>query len=90
LPSGKGGACGPEGKGIDAGGFQKHADIHNWGFADGHAKAMKYAALWAPGLTPPYPDMWGAWEDDGSGKPDAGQAARGARGNLQDMCLYLR
>jgi prepilin-type N-terminal cleavage/methylation domain-containing protein/prepilin-type processing-associated H-X9-DG protein len=72
--------------------FQKHGDVHNWAFADGHVKSMKYAALWQPGLSPPYHDMWGTWEDDGTLKPDKTQIASGARAqlNMDYMCLYLR
>jgi len=72
--------------------FQKHGAIHNWGFFDGHVKAMTYAALWIPGITPPYHDMWGTWEDGGNNQPDPGQIKNGARAqrNLKNMCLYLR
>jgi hypothetical protein len=44
------------------------------------------------GLNPPYHDMRGLWEDDGSGKPDATQLKSGARSqaNIKNMCLYLR
>jgi hypothetical protein len=53
---------------------------------------MKYAALWQPGLTAPYHDMWGTWEDEGDGHPDPMQVRNGARAqwNMKVMCLYLR
>ena len=72
--------------------FQQHSGTLNWGFADGHVKAAKYAALWTPGVTAPYHDMWGTWEDGGNGSPDKGQIKDGARArlNLERMCLYLR
>ncbi len=72
--------------------FQKHGDILNWAFVDGHVKAMKYSALWAPGTVPPYHDMWGAWEDSGNGQPDRGQVTKGTRAitNMKTMCPYLR
>jgi prepilin-type N-terminal cleavage/methylation domain-containing protein len=72
--------------------FQKHGDILNWGFMDGHVKPMKYAALWQPGTVPPYHDMWGAWEDSGNNQPDSGQVKSGARAikNMRNMCVYLR
>jgi prepilin-type N-terminal cleavage/methylation domain-containing protein/prepilin-type processing-associated H-X9-DG protein len=90
--TGKGGNCGPDGMGIVDFKFQKHGPALNWGFADGHVKSMKYAALWQPGLEPPYHDMWGSWEDGGNGKPDAGQIKNGARAqlNMRLMCLYLQ
>jgi prepilin-type N-terminal cleavage/methylation domain-containing protein len=94
--SGKGGNCGANGRaGAEWGAgsrFQTHGAILNWGFADGHAKAMKYAALWTPGLSPPYHDLWGTWEDGGDGRPDLAQLRSGARAqrNLRNMCLYLR
>jgi prepilin-type N-terminal cleavage/methylation domain-containing protein/prepilin-type processing-associated H-X9-DG protein len=72
--------------------FQLHGGTLNWGFADGHVKAAKYGALWTPGITAPYHDMWGTWEDGGNGSPDKGQIKDGARArlNLERMCLYLR
>jgi hypothetical protein len=89
--SGKGGSCGSNGSNADWV-FQKHGAIHNWGFFDGHVKAMTYAALLIPGLTPPYHDMWGMWEDGGNNQPDPGQIKNGARAqrDLKNMCLYLR
>jgi prepilin-type N-terminal cleavage/methylation domain-containing protein len=92
---GTGDLCGKEGQGTPMWSFkfQKHGDVLNWGFADAHVKAMKYAALWEPGLTPPYHDMWGIWEDGGpGGQPDQSQLRNGARArqNIQNMCLYLR
>jgi prepilin-type N-terminal cleavage/methylation domain-containing protein len=94
--SGKGGNCGADGSAGASWGagarFQIHGGILNWGFADGHAKALKYAALWQLGLTPPYHDMWGTWEDEGDGHPDPTQVRSGARAqaNMKVMCLYLR
>jgi prepilin-type N-terminal cleavage/methylation domain-containing protein/prepilin-type processing-associated H-X9-DG protein len=90
--SGKGDFCGADGKGLEGARFQRHANVLNWGFVDGHAKAMRYRDLWTPGLTFPYHDMWGAWEDGGDGKPDQSQLRSGARAqsNIQNMCLYLR
>ena len=90
--TGKGGNCGADGMGQPTFKFQKHGPALNWGFADGHVKSMKYAALWTPGLEPPYHDMWGSWEDGGNNKPDAGQIKNGARAqlNMRLMCLYLR
>jgi prepilin-type processing-associated H-X9-DG protein len=72
--------------------FQQHSGMLNWGFLDGHARAMKYAQLWTPGLTPPYHDLWGTWEDEADGQPDQSQLKSGARAqyNLKVMCLYLR
>jgi prepilin-type N-terminal cleavage/methylation domain-containing protein len=91
---GTGDLCGKDGMGAGNWMFrlQKHGPVLNWCFVDGHAKALRYAALWQAGLEPPYHDMWGLWEDDGSGKPDANQVKSGARSkaNLQNMCLYLR
>jgi prepilin-type N-terminal cleavage/methylation domain-containing protein/prepilin-type processing-associated H-X9-DG protein len=90
--TGKGGNCGPDGMGQKTFKFQTHGGTLNWAFADGHVKAMKYSALWTPGLTPPYHDMWGTWEDGGSNAPDKGQIKDGARAqlNMRVMCLYLR
>jgi len=92
ISSGKGGNCGADGRGADWGRFQIHGPVLNWGFADGHARAMKYGQLWTAGLNPPYHDLWGTWEDRGDGQPDQMQLANGlrARYNLQMMCLYLR
>ena len=91
---GTGDLCGPDGMGAGMWGFrlQKHGPVLNWCFVDGHAKALRYSALWQAGLNPPYHDMWGIWEDAGDGKPDAGQVQNGARSrqNIQNMCLYLR
>jgi prepilin-type N-terminal cleavage/methylation domain-containing protein len=100
-PSGKGGSCESDGQGGKPPWFQKHGAILNWGFADGHAQALKYVALWLPGLSPPYHDMWGAWEDGGmditagvdwKGAPDQKQLKDGfrARRAVTNMCLYLR
>jgi prepilin-type N-terminal cleavage/methylation domain-containing protein/prepilin-type processing-associated H-X9-DG protein len=91
--SGKGGNCGSDGMGTKTFKFQTHSgNSLNWGFADGHVKAMKYAALWTPGLEAPYHDMWGTWEDGGTMQPDKGQITNGARAqlNMRLMCLYLR
>ena len=89
---GTGGNCGANGMGAVDFKFQTHGAALNWGFADGHVKSMKYAALWQPGLEPPYHDMWGTWEDGGTMVPDAGQVKSGARArlNMERMCLYLR
>jgi prepilin-type N-terminal cleavage/methylation domain-containing protein/prepilin-type processing-associated H-X9-DG protein len=101
-PSGKGASCGPDGLGWPTFKYQTHGGTLNWGFADGHVKAMRYAALLQPGLTPPYHDMWGTWEDGGidirgtgknwNGTPDQNQLRDGARArhNLTNLCLYLR
>jgi prepilin-type processing-associated H-X9-DG protein len=93
LPMLKGkGMCGADGQGLPMLKFHVHNGILNWGFIDGHVRAMRYAALWQPGLTPPYHDMWDTWEDDTSGKPDRGQITSGARAwsNMMNMCPYLR
>jgi len=86
------GSCGANGMGDPTFKFQIHGATLNWGFADGHVKAMKWAALWQPGLQPPYHDMWGAWEDGGNLQPDKGQITNGARAvlNTTKSCLYLR
>jgi prepilin-type N-terminal cleavage/methylation domain-containing protein/prepilin-type processing-associated H-X9-DG protein len=86
------GMCGADGQGLPRLKFHVHNGILNWGFVDGHVRAMKYAALWQPGLTPPYHDMWDTWEDDTSGKPDRGQLTGGirARDNVTHICPYLR
>ena len=92
--NGTGDLCGKDGGGAGMWmfRFQRHGPVHNWCFVDGHAKALRYAALWEAGLTPPYHDLWGIWEDAGDGKPDPGQVKNGARSqlNLRNMCLYLR
>jgi prepilin-type N-terminal cleavage/methylation domain-containing protein len=92
--AGTGDLCGKDGMGAGMWGFrfQRHGPVHNWGFVDGHAKALRYAALWTAGLNPPYHDMWGIWEDAGEGKPDPAQVKNGGRSqlNLKNMCLYLR
>jgi prepilin-type processing-associated H-X9-DG protein len=90
---GTGGNCCANGMGTVDFKFQTHSgSTLNWGFADGHVKAMKYAALWQPGLTPPYHDMWGTWEDGGNGQPDKSQIKDGGRARrmMTNMCLYLR
>jgi prepilin-type N-terminal cleavage/methylation domain-containing protein/prepilin-type processing-associated H-X9-DG protein len=89
---GTGGNCGANGMGTVDFKFQQHGASLNWGFADGHVKSMKYAALLTPGITPPYHDMWGRWEDNGDNKPNAAQLKNGsfAAGLLARMCLYLR
>ncbi len=92
-PSGKGGVwCGTNGEGTALGKFQTHGDILNWGFLDGHARALKDSALWQPGLVAPYHDMWDTWEDDSTGVPDQTQVKSGARAqyNVSHLCLYLR
>jgi prepilin-type N-terminal cleavage/methylation domain-containing protein/prepilin-type processing-associated H-X9-DG protein len=98
-PSGKGGPCGPDGRGVPLpspwrGPFklQQHGAALNWGFVDGHVKSLPFAALLQPGLIPPYHDMWGTWEDGGDGKPDKGQIRDGSRSRrlMTNMCLYLR
>jgi prepilin-type N-terminal cleavage/methylation domain-containing protein/prepilin-type processing-associated H-X9-DG protein len=90
--SGKGGICGPDGMGFSDFKFQQHGTALNWGFVDGHVKSMRYAALLQPGLTSPYHDLWGSWEDSETGKPDPGQVKEGARSRnlLKNLCLYLR
>jgi prepilin-type N-terminal cleavage/methylation domain-containing protein/prepilin-type processing-associated H-X9-DG protein len=90
--SGKGGACGPSGMGFPTFKLQQHGAALNWGFADGHVRTMKFAALLQPGLTPPYHDMWDTWEDDGQGRPDPGQLKDGSRSRrlMTNLCLYLR
>jgi prepilin-type N-terminal cleavage/methylation domain-containing protein len=91
---GTGDLCGKDGMGAGQWMFRlhEHGPVLNWCFVDGHAKALRYAALWEAGLNPPYHDMWGIWEDAGDGNPDPGQVKNGARSklNLQNMCLYLR
>jgi prepilin-type N-terminal cleavage/methylation domain-containing protein/prepilin-type processing-associated H-X9-DG protein len=90
--NGTGGSCAANGGPQPGFAFQTHGAALNWGFADGHVKAMKYAALWQPGLQPPYHDMWGSWEDGGNLQPDKGQITNGARAqtNMTKMCQYLR
>jgi prepilin-type N-terminal cleavage/methylation domain-containing protein len=91
---GTGDLCGKDGMGAGMWNFrlQKHGPVLNWCFVDGHARALTYPALWQAGLNPPYHDLWGIWEDDGSGKPDPSQVKSGGRSqlNLANMCLYLR
>jgi prepilin-type processing-associated H-X9-DG protein len=72
--------------------LQRHGSTLNWGFVDGHVKALKFGALLQPGLTSPYHDMWGTWEDSGDGRPDQGQLKDGRRSRrvMTNLCLYLR
>jgi prepilin-type N-terminal cleavage/methylation domain-containing protein/prepilin-type processing-associated H-X9-DG protein len=89
---GTGGDCLASGQGTPDFKFQTHGATLNWGFADGHVKAMKYAAFLQPGTIPPFHDYWGSWEDSGNLQPDKSQIKDGgrARNTLSKICLYLR
>jgi prepilin-type N-terminal cleavage/methylation domain-containing protein/prepilin-type processing-associated H-X9-DG protein len=89
---GTGGDCLANGQGTANFKFQTHGAALNWGFADGHVKAMKYAAFLQPGTVAPFHDYWGTWEDSGNLQPDKSQIKDGgrARNVLSKICLYLR